>query len=72
MKAQKFGMGFGGGGGGLFLVQGFFGVLLEALGIFLGFDFGPNLVTPVAWNSEYPPGELPKPDTFIVVVNCFA
>ena len=32
--------------GGEFLVQGFFWVLLEALGIFLGFDFGPHSIIP--------------------------
>ena len=36
--------------------RGFFGVLLEALGIFLGFDFWPQSIIPVTWNPEYPPG----------------
>ena len=40
--AQKFGMEF-------------LMVLLEALGIFLGFDFCPHLIIPVTWNPEYPP-----------------
>ena len=33
--------------GGLILVQGFFGVLFEALTIFLGFDFCPHSIIPV-------------------------
>ena len=37
------------------LVQGFFGVLLEALGIFLGLDFWLHSIIPVTWNPEYPP-----------------
>ena len=49
---RKFGMGFFGGG---FLVQGFFGVLLEALGIFLGFDFCLHSIIPITQNLEYPP-----------------
>lgn len=32
----------------------FFGGLLEALGVFWGFDFCPHLIIPV--NPEYPPG----------------
>ena len=43
--AQKFGMEF-------------LMVLLEALGIFLGFDFCPHLIIPVTWNPEYPPPPL--------------
>jgi len=38
-----------------FLVQGFFWVLLEALGIFLGLDFWLHSIIPVTWNPEYPP-----------------
>ena len=30
---------------------------LEALGIFLGFDFCPHSIIPVTWNPEYPPGK---------------
>ena len=52
-KGHKIGMGFF---GGLFLVQGFFWVLLEALGIFLGLDFWLHSIIPVTWNPEYPPG----------------
>ena len=33
--------------GGQFLVQEFFGVLLEALGIFLGLDFWLHSIIPV-------------------------
>ena len=33
--------------------MGFFGVLLEALGMFLGFDFYPNLIIPNTWKLEY-------------------
>ena len=54
-KGHKIGMGFF---GGLFLVQGFFWVLLEALGIFLGLDFWLHSIIPVTWNPEYPPGVL--------------
>ena len=32
----------------------FWGVLLEALRIFLGFDFCPHSIIPVTWNPEYP------------------
>ena len=39
------------------LVQGFFGVLLEALGILLGLDFWLHSIMPVTWNPEYPPWE---------------
>ena len=44
--ARKFGMGF-------------VGVLMEALGIFLGFDFVPHSIIPVTWDPEYtpPPGD---------------
>ena len=56
-KAGKFGMGFF---GGYVLVQGFFGVLLEALGIFLGFDFCPHSIIPITWNLENLPwGQSP-------------
>ena len=51
-KGHKIGMGFL---GGWFWVQGFFGVLLEALGIFLGLDFWPHSIIPVTWNPKYPP-----------------
>ena len=37
------------------LVQGFFWILLEALGIFLGLDFWLHSIIPVTWNPEYPP-----------------
>ena len=40
--------------GGQFLVQGFFGVLPEALGIFLGLDFWLHSIIPFTWNPEYP------------------
>ena len=41
-----------------FWSRDFLGVLLEALRIFLGFDFCPHLIIPVTWNPEYPsPGE---------------
>ena len=46
--------------GGKFLVQGFFWVLLEALGIFLGLDFWLHSIIPVTWNPEYPPGDVTK------------
>jgi len=42
-KARKFGMGFF---GVKIWIQGFFWVLLEALGIFLGFDFCPHSIIP--------------------------
>ena len=41
--------------GGLNFGPGIFGVLFEALGIFLDFDFCPHLIIPVTWNPEYPP-----------------
>ena len=41
--AQKFGMGFF---RSSILVQEFFGVLFEALAIFLDFDFCPNSIIP--------------------------
>ena len=41
---RKFGMGFF---KGYFLVQGFFWVVLEALGIFGGFDFSSHSIIPV-------------------------
>ena len=40
------------------LVQGFLGVLLEALGISLSLDFWLHSIMPVTWNPEYPPWEL--------------
>ena len=40
------------------MVPGFFGVLLEALGIFLGLDFWLHSIIPVTWNPEYPPWGL--------------
>ena len=36
------------------LGMGFLGILFEALGIFLGFDFCPHSIIPVTWNPEYP------------------
>ena len=33
--------------------MGFFGVLLEALGMFLGFDFYPYLIIPDTLKLEY-------------------
>ena len=40
-----------------------FGVgLLEALGIFLGFDFCPHSIIPITWNLEYPPWGLNIPE----------
>ena len=41
--------------GGLNFGPGILGVLFEALGIFLDFDFCPHLIIPVTWNPEYPP-----------------
>ena len=38
-----------------FTVTWFFGVLLEALGIFLGLDFWLYSIIRVTWNPEYPP-----------------
>ena len=52
--------------GGYLLVQGFFGVLLEALGIFLGLDFWLHSITPVTWNPEYPPWGTKKLCIFIL------
>ena len=40
------------------MVQGFFGVLLEALRIFLGLDFWLHLIVPVTRNLDYPPGPV--------------
>ena len=37
-----------------FWSRDFLGILLEALRIFLGFDFCPHLIIPVTWNPEYP------------------
>ena len=51
-KGHKIGMGFF---GGQFLVQAFFGVLLQALEIFVGLDFWFHSIIPVTWNPEYPP-----------------
>ena len=48
----KFGMRFFWGG---FLVQGFFWVLLEALGIFWGYDFCLHSIIPITQNLKYPP-----------------
>ena len=46
-----------GGGGGFF--ESFFGSLLEALEIFLCFDFCPQSSHfPVTWNSDYSPGTV--------------
>ena len=42
-----------------FLDQGYFWVLLEALGIFLGFDFCPHSIIPVNRNPEYNPPPRP-------------
>ena len=40
-------------------ILGFFeGGLLEALEIFLGFDFCLYSIIPVTWNPEYPPGTV--------------
>ena len=38
------------------MVQGCFGVLLEVLGISLGFDSCPHSIIPITRNLEYPPG----------------
>ena len=38
---------------------GFFWVLLEALGIFLGLDFWLHSIIPVTWKPEYPPWVSP-------------
>ena len=37
-----------------FWSRDFLGILLEALRIFLGFDFCPHSIIPVTWNPEYP------------------
>ena len=37
-----------------FWSRDFWGVLLEALRIWLGFDFCPHSIIPVTWNPEYP------------------
>ena len=37
-----------------FWSRDFFGVLLEALRIFLSFDFCPHSIIPITWNPEYP------------------
>ena len=50
-KARKFGMGFF--GGVKFWSWDFFGVLLKALGIYLGFDFCPHSIIPIT-SPEYP------------------
>ena len=49
---------------GQFLVQGFFWVLLEALGIFLGFHFCPHSIIPVTGIPPLPLG--PTDEHFIV------
>ena len=54
---------------GLIFGPGIFWVLLEALGIFLGLDFWLHSITPVSWNSDYPPGK--KALWFKVVFDCF-
>ena len=41
--------------GGYFLVQGFLAVLLEALRIFLGFEFCPHFDHPCHLKSKVPP-----------------
>ena len=47
------------GGGVNFWSRDYFGgVLLEALGIFLGFYFCPHSITPVTRNPEYRPGSI--------------
>ena len=40
------------------MVQGFFWVLLEALGIFGGLDFWLHSIIPITWNPEYPCGGI--------------
>ena len=50
-KGHKIGMGFF---GGQSLVQGVFGVLLEALGISLRLGFSLRSIIPVTWNREPP------------------
>ena len=45
---------------GKFLVQGFFWVLLEALGIFLGIDFAPIRSSPSLETRSTPPGPVVK------------
>ena len=37
-----------------FWSRDFLGVLLEALRIFLSFDFCPHSIIPITWNPEYP------------------
>ena len=39
---------------------GIFRILFEALGIFLGFYFGPHLIIPVTSNAEYPRAPAPE------------
>ena len=59
LMAGKFGIGYF---GGLILVQGLFGVLLEALGIFLGFDFCPHSIARVASRVSPAPLENNLPE----------
>ena len=43
------------------MFQWFFGVLLEALRVFLGFDFCPHLIIPITWNPESSRWDPPWP-----------
>ena len=60
-----------------FWSRDFFGILLEALRIFFGFDFCPHSIIPVTWNPEYPQpwqeGELiHKGRLFDILYTCMA
>ena len=60
-----------------FWSRDFLGILLEALRIFLGFDFCPHSIIPVTWNPEYPQpwgeGELiHKGRLFDILYTCMA
>ena len=43
-----------------FWSRDYFWVVLEALGIFLGFDFHPHSVIPITLNPDYPSGNEPS------------
>ena len=66
---RKFGMGFF---WWLMLVQGVLGVLLEALGIFLGFDFCPHSIIPVTSLKSSVPQLRQKPEWLRVMILVFS
>ena len=66
---RKFGMGFF---WWLMLVQGVLGVLLEALGIFLGFDFCPHSIIPVTSLKSSVPQLWQKPEWLRVMILVFS